>query len=215
MNPIRFCKILIVDDSEAFRLKVKRQLIDAQVGYYFYEAADGREALAKYIKHKPHIVIMDIMMPNVDGIKATQAIMHYDPNAKIIVASTRDNKETIDAVINSGGAKDYIIKPFGSGDVVMAVSKQLVMNRYLDKSKPSTTSIPKQSVPIGDYDSSKQSIAFMPKPLLHNGVKYGTIDSILDDGELVINTGNNKTADDLLEKAQDIIFVGDHYEIVL
>jgi len=215
LNPIRFCKILIVDDSKAFRFKTKKLLIDAKVGYYHYDAADGREALAKYIKHKPHIVIMDIMMPNVDGVQATQAIMRYDPNAKIIVASTRDNKETIDAVINSGGAKDYLIKPFASGDVVMAVSKQLVMNRYSDKSKPSTASIPRQSLPNSDDDKLKPSATFIQKSLMYKGMKCGTIDNILDDGELVINTGNNKAADELLERAQDVLFNGVHYEIIL
>jgi len=154
-------------------------------------------------------------MPNVDGVQATQEIMRYDPKAKIIVASTRDNKETIDAVINSGGAKDYLIKPFASGDVVMAVSKQLVMNRYLNKSKPSTASIPKQSLSNSADDFELSSATFIQKPLMYNGVKCGTIDNILDDGELVINTGNNKAADELLEKAKDILFNGVHYELVL
>ncbi len=146
MNPIRFSKILIVDDSESFRLKIKRLLIDAQVGYYFYEAKDGQEAISKYIAHRPNVVIMDIMMPNVDGVQATQAIIHHDPQAKIIVCSTRDNKETIDAVINSGGAKDYLIKPLSSGDVVMAVSKQLVMNRDYSRSSSSVKQIKKLKV---------------------------------------------------------------------
>ena len=157
--------------------------MDAKVGYYFYEAVDGKEAVSKYIQYKPHIVIMDIMMPNVDGVKATQAIMRYDPNAKIIVASTRDNKEIIDAVMDSDGAKDYLIKPFGSGDVVMAVSKQLVMNRNYGNSKPSTTSIPKQLVSNRSENIPSQRTEFIPKPLMYKGIKYGTVDNILDGGE--------------------------------
>ncbi|AJW71565.1 response regulator transcription factor [Nitrosopumilus adriaticus] len=137
MNPIRFSKILIVDDSESFRIKVKRLLIDAQVGYYHYEAKDGEEGISMYKKYKPHIVIMDIMMPNVGGIQAINEIMEFDPDAKIIVVSTRENKEIIDAAVKSGGAKDYIIKPFSSGAVVMTVSKQLSMNRDYKRSSTS------------------------------------------------------------------------------
>lgn len=112
---------MIVDDSESFRIKVKRLLIDSEVGYYHYEAKDGEEGIAMYKKYKPHIVIMDIMMPNVGGIQAINEIMEFDPDAKIIVVSTRENKEIIDAAVKSGGAKDYIIKPFSSGAVVMTV----------------------------------------------------------------------------------------------
>ena len=126
MNPLRFSKILIADDSPFFRSAIKKILTDAQIGSIYYEAKDGKEAISQYIAHKPHLVIMDIVMPNVDGVKATQAITKYDPNAKIIVISAKENKEIVNDVVNNYGAKDYVFKPFNSGNVVMAVSKQLV-----------------------------------------------------------------------------------------
>ena len=129
MNPLRFSKILIVDDSKAFRIKTKMILSGAEIGMKYYEAKDGKEAISQYIAHKPHLTIMDINMPNVNGVKATQAIIQYDPSAILIVISTMDNKDTIDAVINSGGAKDYLIKPCDSSAIIMAVSKQLVKSR--------------------------------------------------------------------------------------
>ncbi|KAF6246164.1 two-component system response regulator [Nitrosopumilus sp. b3] len=140
---MRFSKILIVDDSEAFRLKVKRLLVEGQVGYYHYEAKDGAEAISLYKTVRPHVVIMDIMMPNVNGIQAIKEIIKIDPKAKIIVCSTRDNKEIIDAAIKSGGAKDFLIKPFNTGDVVMAISKQLVENRDYSRSSTSAKQIQK------------------------------------------------------------------------
>jgi len=135
MNPLRFSKILIADDSQAFRIKMKMILSDAEIGMKYYEAKDGNEAISQYIAHKPHVVIMDINMPNVDGLKATQAIMQHDPNAKIIVVSAVDNKHIVNIVMNTVGAKDYILKPCDSGLIVMAVSKQLV-ERKLHKIKP-------------------------------------------------------------------------------
>ena len=129
MNRLRYSKILIVDDSPFFRALVKKTLVEAQIGTYYYEAKDGKEAISQYIAHKPHVVIMDIVMPNVDGIKATQAIMKHDPQAKIIVISAKENKEIVHAVVNNFGAKDYVLKPIDSSAIVMAVSKQLVLKR--------------------------------------------------------------------------------------
>jgi len=118
-----------VDDSPFFRSSVKKTLVDAQIGSRYYEAKDGKEAISQYIAHRPNLVIMDIVMPNLDGVKATQAIKKYDPDAKIIVISSKENKEAIDDTINRGGAKDYVLKPLDSGQVVMAVSKQLAANQ--------------------------------------------------------------------------------------
>ena len=125
MNPLRYCKILIVDDSKFFITNIKKILIDSQIGTGYYEAKNGKEAINLYVAHRPTLVIMDIMMPVVDGVLATKAIMKYDPNAKIIVVSSKENKETVNDAIR-GGAKDYLLKPFDSGQVIMAVSKQLV-----------------------------------------------------------------------------------------
>ncbi|PBO84386.1 MAG: two-component system response regulator [Thaumarchaeota archaeon] len=128
MNPLRFAKILIVDDSVFFRSSIKKILSEAQIGSKYFEAKDGKEAISIYIANKPTLVIMDIVMPNVDGVKAIQAIMKYNPNAKILVVSSKENKEIVNDAIKAG-AKDYVLKPFDSGQVVMAVSKQLVPGR--------------------------------------------------------------------------------------
>ncbi|MCV0409356.1 response regulator [Nitrosopumilus sp.] len=192
-NPLRFSKILIVDDSEAFRLKVKSILIDAQIGYYFYEARDGKEAVEQYISKKPHVVIMDILMPKVDGLTAIAAIRKYDPNAKIIVASTKDNKELVDDAIKTGGAKDFIFKPFHSGVVVMAVSKQLLMKKEITKPANNSTK----------------------KPLVYNGVTYGSVNGISNDGEFILSVNKDEEADKIVSQMQDIEDRGNYYEIIL
>ena len=131
MVTIRFCKILIVDDTQLFREKIKRTLHDAKVGYKYYFAKDGKEAISQYIAHRPHVTIMDIIMPNLDGVKASQAIKKFDPNAKIIVISTKDNQETINAVIKGGLANDYVFKPCDSTAILMAVSKILSVKKKI------------------------------------------------------------------------------------
>lgn len=132
MVTIRFSKILIVDDTQIFRERTKKILSDAKIGSKYYFAKDGKEAISQYIAHKPHVVIMDIVMPNLDGVKASQAIMKFDPNAKIIVVSTKDNQETINAVVKSGFAKDYVFKPCDTSAIIMAVSKILSVKKKVE-----------------------------------------------------------------------------------
>ena len=112
---------------------MKRTLSEAKIGSRYYEANDGKEAVSQYVQFKPDVTIMDIVMPNVDGVKAKIAIKQYDPNAKIIVISAKENKETVEDVVKKGGARDYILKPCDSSAIVMAVSKQIVINRHKRK----------------------------------------------------------------------------------
>ena len=138
MHSIRFSKILIVDDSPAFRAKTKTILKDAKVGFYYYEAKDGNEAVSQYVENKPDVVVMDIMMPIKGGIEAMIEIKKHDHDAKIAVASTRDNKDIVDEAIKSGGSGDYVTKPFNASAVVGAISKQLLLGKNtLPKKLPS------------------------------------------------------------------------------
>lgn len=131
MVTIRFCKILIVDDTQLFREKIKRILHDAKVGYKYYFAKDGKEAISQYIAHRPHVTIMDIIMSNLDGVKASEAIKKFEPNTKIIVISTKDNQEIINAVIKGGLANNYVFKPCDSSVILMAVSKILSVKKKI------------------------------------------------------------------------------------
>lgn len=122
MNPLQWCRILIVDDSQFFRTQMKKILSEAGIGRRYYEAKDGQEAISQYVQNKPDLVLMDMVMPNIDGVKATQAIKKFDPNAKIIVFSSIENRHIVNDAIKFG-ATNYILKPFDSGTAVMAVSK--------------------------------------------------------------------------------------------
>ncbi len=117
-------KVLLVDDAIFVRMSLKKILTDAGFGFTFAEASDGTEAIRKYQIESPDIVIMDITMPELDGIGAVRRIKELNPNAKIIMCSSMGQQEkVVDAV--TAGAVDFIVKPYEAAKVVNSVKKVL------------------------------------------------------------------------------------------
>lgn len=116
-------KILIVDDAAFMRMMIKNSL--SKNGYTnLLEAADGQIAVDTYKAEKPDLVIMDITMPNMDGIKALQEIKAIDENAKVVMCSAMGQESmVVDAIRH--GALDFIVKPFKPDRVLQTVSKVL------------------------------------------------------------------------------------------
>ena len=103
-------KVLVVDDAKVIRMVIKRLL--TQHGYQIVgEAGNGREAFEKYKELRPDAVTMDIIMPEVDGIQGLKDILAFDKQAKVIMISAIDQRDSLtDAIRN--GATDYVVKPF-------------------------------------------------------------------------------------------------------
>lgn len=115
--------ILIVDDAAFMRMVIKDILVKA--GYEIAgEANDGNEAVEQYKKLKPALVLLDITMPEKDGISALKEIMAYDRDAHIIMCSAMGQSSMVIESIRVG-AKDYIVKPFQADRVLEAVRKIL------------------------------------------------------------------------------------------
>ena len=113
--------ILIVDDAAFMRMMIKDIL--TKNGYNVAgEAENGAKAMEKYNELKPDLVLMDITMPEVDGIQALKNIKASDPNAKIIMCSAMGQQAMVIEAIQSG-AKDFIVKPFQAERVLEAVKK--------------------------------------------------------------------------------------------
>ncbi|MCI9662968.1 MAG: response regulator [Lachnospiraceae bacterium] len=113
--------ILIVDDAAFMRMMIKDIL--TKNGYNVAgEAENGAKAMEKYNELKPDLVLMDITMPEVDGIQALKNIKASDPNAKIIMCSAMGQQAMVIEAIQSG-AKDFIVKPFQADRVLEAVKK--------------------------------------------------------------------------------------------
>jgi two-component system chemotaxis response regulator CheY len=116
-------KILIVDDAAFMRMMIKDIL--TKNGYEVVgEADNGAKAIEKYKELNPDLVIMDITMPEVDGIQAVKEIKKIDNNARIVMCSAMGQQAMVIESIQAG-AKDFIVKPFQADRVIEAVKKVL------------------------------------------------------------------------------------------
>lgn len=114
-------KILIADDSQFMR-KVLSDILNKNGFTDIVEAADGSEAIVKFGSDKPDLVLLDIIMPNIDGMAVLKDIVPR--GAKAIVVSAVGQDEMI-AQAKTLGALGYIVKPFEEKQVVEEVSKAL------------------------------------------------------------------------------------------
>ncbi|AHF07780.1 response regulator [Desulfitobacterium metallireducens] len=115
--------VLIVDDAAFMRMMVKDIL--SKNGYNVVgEAENGAIAVDKYTELTPDLVIMDITMPEMDGLQAVREIRKRAPEARIIMCSAMGQQAMVIDAIQSG-AKDFIVKPFQADRVLEAVAKAL------------------------------------------------------------------------------------------
>jgi two-component system chemotaxis response regulator CheY len=115
-------RVLIVDDAMFMRITLKNILL--KEGLECHEASSGAEAVQRYEELKPDLVLMDITMPEMDGITAVREIKKRAPHAKFIMCSAMGQQAMIvDAV--TAGASDFVVKPFKPERVLEAVYKIL------------------------------------------------------------------------------------------
>ena len=113
--------ILICDDAAFMRMMIKDIL--TKNGYNVCgEAENGLKAVEKYNELKPDLVLMDITMPEMDGIQALKNIKAANPGAMVIMCSAMGQQAMVIESIQAG-AKDFIVKPFQSDRVLEAVKK--------------------------------------------------------------------------------------------
>ena len=113
--------ILICDDAAFMRMMIKDIL--TKNGYNVVgEAENGVKAVDAYSEFNPDLVLMDITMPEMDGIDALKGIREKDPNACVIMCSAMGQQAMVIEAIQSG-AKDFIVKPFQAERVLEAVKK--------------------------------------------------------------------------------------------
>lgn len=111
-NPLAKNRLLIVDDALIMRMKIREVALKAGWNVVA-EATNGAEAVQLFDQHRPDLVTLDMVMPEMDGLTALQTIRGNHPDAQIVMVSAVNQKEQLKACI-AAGAIDFVVKPFDS-----------------------------------------------------------------------------------------------------
>lgn len=140
MTPI---SVLVADDIATTREDIKRLLYFEEDIKVVGEVADGEEAISLTNELKPDVVLMDINMPRIDGIGATEQISESVPQTAIIIISIQGEQEYLRKAM-SAGAREYLVKPFSANDLANAIRRvsesQRRRNIYLSPSLSAVSS---------------------------------------------------------------------------
>jgi len=113
-------RILIADDHEVAREGIRSLLQDHAGWEICAEARDGREAVESATRLKPDILLLDIGMPNLNGLDATRQILAFDPDARILILTVHDAEQVVREVL-AAGARGFVLKSDAGRDLVAAV----------------------------------------------------------------------------------------------
>lgn len=121
--------LVIVDDSQEMRETLKTLLTFNETVRVVGEAGNGEEAVDKVAELKPDLVLMDINMPGMDGLKATEAIAIKSPRTGVIIISVQEEMEYMRRAM-SAGAREYLVKPFDSDELFRTINNVVEKERF-------------------------------------------------------------------------------------
>ncbi len=145
-------RILIADDYEVVRCGI-RSLLQRHAGWEVCgEASDGRDAVTKAAQLHPDVVILDIGMPNLNGVEAARQILHDYPSTMILVLTLDESEQAMQDALQAG-ARAYVLKSDAGRDLVAALEalqnhrtfftaklEEIVLEGYVGRRKPDTWS---------------------------------------------------------------------------
>ena len=110
-------RIMVVDDENAIR-RFLRTALSAQ-GYLISEASNGWDALKMIVSQRPDIIILDLGLPDIDGVEVTRRLREWSQIPIIILSVREQEQDKISAL--DAGADDYLVKPFSSGELMARI----------------------------------------------------------------------------------------------
>src|SRR3982074_3978131 len=115
-------KVMVVDDAAFMRLRACKVLQDN--GHEVVQAENGADAIRQYAQHRPDAVLLDITMPEMDGIAALKEIRRLDPAARVAMVTAMGQQAIVMEALKAG-AGDFVLKPFQPERVLGALEKIL------------------------------------------------------------------------------------------
>ena len=176
-------RILVVDDEKTIRRFLKATLISH--GYNVIEAVNAKEALEFSVSSHPDAIILDLGLPDMDGIEVTRQIRKRAKTPIIILSVREDEADKIAAL--DAGADDYLTKPFNAGEMLARL--RAVMRRLLSKDKKSVFKAGKLSI-----DISRHSVEVKARPVHLTPTEYDILKV------LVLNAGKIMTHEQILKE---------------
>lgn len=176
-------KILVIDDEYSIRWSFERAL--QKVGYEYALAENGLKGLALYSSFKPDIVLVDIRMPEMDGLQVLEKIRSNDPDALVIVMTAYTDMETTISAMKLG-AYDFLSKPFNIDECLLLISRGLSAHRNTKKPEIGVMA-PKSSALKGNSPAMQEV--------------YKTIGKVSGEDVTVLVTGESGCGKELVAQA--------------
>ncbi|NRT75320.1 response regulator [Clostridium beijerinckii] len=172
--------ILVVDDEKEIRELIEIYLKNE--GYNVITVEDGLRALDIVKKYTIHLIVLDVMLPNIDGIQVCKNIREYLDVPIIMLSAKREDNDKILGIIT--GADDYIAKPFNPLELVVRVKAQL--RRYLK-----TTTLPKNDEIVIDdlvINSDTHRVAIGDKEIKFTGKEFEILKLLAENKNVVFSS---------------------------
>ena len=167
-------KILVVDDEASIRRILETRL--SMIGYTVVTAADGDEALAVYKKELPNLIILDIMMPKLDGYGVCQEIRKDSDIPIIMLTALGDVADRITGL--ELGADDYVVKPFSPKELEARIKAIL---RRVDKMSLHNTSVASGIISMGGIkiDTNRRQVYKQNEKIRLTGMEFSLLELLM------------------------------------
>ncbi|HKQ61052.1 MAG TPA: response regulator transcription factor [Candidatus Polarisedimenticolaceae bacterium] len=113
-------RVLVADDHNLVRTGIVRILVESGVCEVVAEASDGREAVDRAIETRPHVVVLDVTMPRLNGVECVRRIREALPGTRVLALTVHDDEEYVLQMVKAGVA-GYLVKDSAARDLIDAV----------------------------------------------------------------------------------------------
>jgi DNA-binding response OmpR family regulator len=195
MSAVSEQTILVVDDEEAIAEAVRARL--ESEGYRVIAAADGPEAIEAHAEHHPDLVVLDLMLPGMDGLEVCKQIQRDGWTPVLMLTAKTEEADKVAGF--AVGADDYLTKPFNPGELVARVKS------VLRRANPERRELQSASLRHGELriDAGRREVTVADEEIQLAPKEFDLLWELLDHRGLVL------TRDQLLERVWGYTFAGD------